>query len=150
MWIYFHKSSARLIFLWVYFWTFRLSLEKYIHLFIFFTMKQSILIKNNQNNRILFFINHGLINPWCSIRTLHLHHLHLIWFESELRLKKTFVRWHYACFIMKEGRFVEKENLKKVFDAILKIKKRKVNMNKKPYRYLWKSLIWTKKKYWPV
>ena len=42
---------------------------------------------------------------------------------------------------MKEGRFVEKENLKKVFDAILKIKKRKVNMNKKPYRYLWKSLI---------
>ena len=42
---------------------------------------------------------------------------------------------------MKEGRFVETENLKKFFDAILKIKKRKVNMNKKSNRYLWKSLI---------
>ena len=39
--------------------------------------------------------------------------------------------------IMVNGRIVETENLKKVLDAISKIKKRKkVNMKKKSYRYV--------------
>ena len=38
---------------------------------------------------------------------------------------------------MVDGRIVETENLKKVLDAISKIKKRKkVNMKKKSYRYV--------------
>ena len=42
---------------------------------------------------------------------------------------------------MGDGRDVETENIKKVLDAISNIKKNmKVNMKKKSYMYVWKSL----------